>query len=70
MRQDELGTPLVIIVDQEAAETDTLVLRERDSTARVRAPEEDVIQAVKNLAEGIESWTHVAARLPACAAPI
>lgn len=37
-RQDEIGTPYCITVDQETLENDTVTLRERDSMAQTRVP--------------------------------
>jgi len=64
-RNDELGTPLGITVDFDTLKDGSVTLRERDSMAQVRASEDDIIQAVRNLVEGLESWEQVSSRLPA-----
>ncbi|KAF4545118.1 Glycyl-tRNA synthetase [Lasiodiplodia theobromae] len=63
-RNDELGTPLGITVDFESVQKGTFTLRDRDSTKQVRASEEEIIAAVKNMCEGEESWAEVSKRLP------
>ncbi|WP_251342035.1 glycine--tRNA ligase [Haloplanus halophilus] len=49
-RQDEVGTPLSVTVDHESVEADpaTVTVRDRDTTAQVRVP-------VDELAEGLEA---------------
>jgi len=43
----------------------TFTLRDRDSTTQVRASEEDIVNAILNLAvHGTETWDDVAKRLP------
>ncbi|ATY66458.1 glycyl-tRNA synthetase [Cordyceps militaris] len=64
-RNDELGTPLGITVDFDTVKDGSITLRERDSTAQVRASEDDIIEAVKNLVSGSETWEQVSQRLPA-----
>lgn len=66
-RNDEVGTPLAVTVDFASLEDGSVTLRERDSTAQVRAPEEEVVRAVRNLVAGVEGWEDVARRLPAFA---
>ena len=63
-RNDELGTPLGITIDFQSVKDDTFTLRDRDSTKQVRASEPEICKAIKNLVEGDESWSDVAARLP------
>lgn len=63
-RNDELGTPLGITVDFESVQKGTFTLRDRDSTKQVRASEEEIIAAVKNMCEGEESWADISKRLP------
>lgn len=67
-RNDELGTPLGITVDFDTVANGSITLRERDSTLQVRGSEDEVVQAVKNLVDGTESWDQIAGRLPAFSA--
>ncbi|KAI8950609.1 glycyl-tRNA synthetase 1 [Xylaria longipes] len=62
-RNDELGTPLGITVDFDTVVNGSITLRERDTTSQVRGPEDEVLQAVKNLVDGTESWHQIAGRL-------
>lgn len=64
-RNDELGIPFGITIDYESLENNTFTLRDRDSTKQVRASLEQILEAVKKMATGKESWSDVAARLPA-----
>ncbi len=68
-RNDELGTPLGITVDFETFTDGSITLRERDTMAQVRGSEDDVVQAVKNLVDGVESWEQVRQRLPSFTGP-
>jgi glycyl-tRNA synthetase len=63
-RNDELGTPLGVTVDFQTVKDSSLTLRDRDSTAQVRASEDDVCAAIKAIVDGDETWDQVAARLP------
>ncbi|WEW57088.1 Glycine--tRNA ligase 1, mitochondrial [Emydomyces testavorans] len=63
-RNDELGTPFGITVDFDTVKDDSITLRERDTMQQVRAPMEDILAAVKNLVDGVESWEQVSKRLP------
>ncbi|KAK1766847.1 glycyl-tRNA synthetase 1 [Phialemonium atrogriseum] len=63
-RNDELGTPLGITIDFDTVEDGSITLRERDTTVQVRGSEDDVVQAVRNLVDGTESWEQVSQRLP------
>ncbi|KAK5987747.1 Putative glycine--tRNA ligase [Cladobotryum mycophilum] len=63
-RNDELGTPLGITVDFDTVKDGSITLRERDSTLQVRFTEEEIVQAVRNLVDGIETWEQVFKRLP------
>lgn len=62
-RNDELGTPLGITVDFDTVADGSITLRERDSTSQVRGSEDEVVQAVKNLLDGVESWHQITQRL-------
>ncbi len=68
-RNDELGTPLGITIDFETFTDGSITLRERDSMAQVRGSEDDVVQAVKNLVDGVELWEQVHRRLPSFTGP-
>ncbi|KAI5305029.1 Glycine--tRNA ligase 1, mitochondrial [Ascosphaera pollenicola] len=63
-RNDELGTPFGVTVDFQSVKDNTYTLRERDSTKQVRASEEEILKAIKNLVFGEETWEDVAKRLP------
>lgn len=63
-RNDELGTPFGITVDFQSVKDNTFTLRDRDSTKQVRASEDDILQAIKSLTDGEESWEDIAKRLP------
>ncbi|KAK9436189.1 glycyl-tRNA synthetase 1 [Metarhizium brunneum] len=63
-RNDELGTPLGITVDFQTLQDDTVTLRDRDSTAQVRAEESKILDAIKALVDGSKNWEKVASELP------
>lgn len=63
-RNDELGTPLGITIDFQTVKDNTITLRDRDSTKQVRADENQIIEAIKALVEGEETWEDVRKRLP------
>ncbi|KAL4890428.1 hypothetical protein BDV59DRAFT_204386 [Aspergillus ambiguus] len=63
-RNDELGTPFGITVDFQSVKDNTFTLRDRDSTKQVRASEEEIVQALKSLVEGEETWEDIRKRLP------
>lgn len=64
-RNDELGTPLGITIDFDIVKDGSVTLRDRDSTSQVRASEDGVVQAIKNMVNGMETWEEVSKRLPA-----
>lgn len=64
-RNDELGIPFGITVDYESLEDNTYTLRDRDTTKQVRASLEEILSAVESMVKGRETWSQVAARLPA-----
>ncbi|KAI9178957.1 Glycine--tRNA ligase 1, mitochondrial [Blastocladiella emersonii ATCC 22665] len=64
-RNDELGTPFAITVDFQSVEDRTVTLRERDSTAQIRAPLNTVLDIVASLAEEAVTWDEIAAEYPA-----
>jgi glycyl-tRNA synthetase len=51
-RQDEVGTPFCVTVDYESLEEETVTLRERDSTAQIRLPVDDLIARLSELRAG------------------
>jgi glycyl-tRNA synthetase len=51
-RQDEVGTPVCVTLDERTPEDDTVTLRDRDSTEQVRVPLEDVPDVVSRLRAG------------------
>ncbi|KAL2823994.1 hypothetical protein BDW59DRAFT_173124 [Aspergillus cavernicola] len=63
-RNDELGTPFGVTVDFQSVKDGTITLRDRDSTKQVRASEDEILQALKSLVEGEETWEDVRKRLP------
>ncbi|MCJ1340781.1 Glycine--tRNA ligase 1, mitochondrial [Bachmanniomyces sp. S44760] len=63
-RNDELGTPLGITVDFQSLKDHTFTLRDRDSTRQVRADEDRVCEAVRDMCEGRKGWRDVQAELP------
>ncbi|KAI0975379.1 glycyl-tRNA synthetase 1 [Xylaria arbuscula] len=62
-RNDELGTPLGITVDFDTVANGSITLRDRDNTSQVRGSEDAVLQAVRNLVDGSESWHEISQRL-------
>ncbi|KAL4883084.1 hypothetical protein BJY04DRAFT_206677 [Aspergillus karnatakaensis] len=63
-RNDELGTPFGITVDFQSVKDNTFTLRDRDSTKQVRGGEDEILQALKSLVEGEETWEDIRKRLP------
>jgi glycyl-tRNA synthetase len=63
-RNDELGTPFGITVDFQSVKDNTFTLRDRDTTKQVRASEDEILQAIKLLVDGEETWEDVRKRLP------
>jgi len=51
-------------VDFQSVKDNTFTLRDRDTTKQVRASEDEIIQAVKALVDGEETWEDVRKRLP------
>lgn len=62
-RNDELGTPFGVTVDFQTVKDGTVTLRERDSMKQVRSSVEEIVEVVKNIIEGKESWQQVLERL-------
>lgn len=63
-RNDELGTPLGITVDFDTLRDGSVTLRERDSTKQVRASEDDIVEAIRDLVAGTKTWDEVSTKLP------
>ncbi|KAH6850062.1 hypothetical protein B0I37DRAFT_370607 [Chaetomium sp. MPI-CAGE-AT-0009] len=63
-RNDELGTPFGVTVDFQTVQDDTITLRERDSTRQVRAEEDKIIVAIRELVEGTKTWQDIESELP------
>ena len=63
-RNDELGTPFGVTVDFQTIKDGTLTLRERDSTKQVRAEENKIIEAIKDLVDGKKTWQDIESELP------
>ncbi len=61
-RQDEVGTPFCVTVDYESLETDTVTLRERDSTAQIRLPTEELVGTLAELQAGRTDFDTLRAR--------
>ncbi|KAL2122929.1 hypothetical protein VTJ04DRAFT_3384 [Mycothermus thermophilus] len=64
-RNDELGTPFGITVDFQTLKDGTVTLRERDSMRQVRAEQDTILQAVRDLVDGKKTWADIEAELPA-----
>jgi glycyl-tRNA synthetase len=62
-RQDEVGTPLSVTVDHESVETEptTVTVRDRDTTAQVRVPVDDLVTALGTLLEDEGSFDRLLA---------
>jgi glycyl-tRNA synthetase len=58
-RCDEIGVPFAITVDFQTPEDRTVTLRERDSTAQVRLPIDDVASVVSSIVRGESDWSKV-----------
>lgn len=63
-RTDEIGVPFAITVDFQTLEGGTVTLRERDTTDQVRIGTKQVVGVVRSLADGVVSWSDVAAQYP------
>ncbi|MFW6265627.1 MAG: glycine--tRNA ligase, partial [Halanaeroarchaeum sp.] len=51
-RQDEIGTPFGVTVDYESLEDDTVTLRDRDTTAQIRVPEDSLADELVAIRDG------------------
>ena len=63
-RNDELGTPFGVTIDFQSIKDGTFTLRDRDTTKQVRASEDEILQAIKSLVDGVETWEDIRKRLP------
>lgn len=63
-RNDELGTLFGITVDFQSVKDNTFTLRDRDTTKQVRASEDEIVEALKSMVEGEETWEDIRKRLP------
>ncbi|KAK9438240.1 glycyl-tRNA synthetase [Metarhizium brunneum] len=63
-RNDELGTPLGITVDFDTLKDGSITLRERDSRDQVRASQDEIVEAIRDLVARAETWDEVSKRLP------
>jgi glycyl-tRNA synthetase len=52
-RQDEIGTPYCVTIDQETIEQDTVTVRDRDSMEQVRVPSSELINHLQARLNGI-----------------
>jgi glycyl-tRNA synthetase len=64
-RTDEIGVPFAVTVDFDSLEDGTATLRDRDSTAQVRVPLEEMPGLLRKLTDMEETWENVAATYPA-----
>ena len=64
-RNDELGTPLGVTIDFQTLKDGTITLRARDSTEQVRADEDKVITAIREIVGGEKTWADIQKELPA-----
>jgi glycyl-tRNA synthetase len=63
-RADELGVPYAITVDFETLTTNTVTLRERDSTKQVRLPIADVTDLVFKIVQNKINWDQIKQKYP------
>ncbi|KAJ9068526.1 Glycine--tRNA ligase 1, mitochondrial [Entomophthora muscae] len=68
-RNDELGTPFGITVDQATLQDGTVTLRERDSTHQIRADLATIIGILVDLVSESTSWPQVTAKYPIISQP-
>ena len=63
-RNDELGTLLGITVDFQTLKDGTLTLRNRDSRRQVRAEEDKILAAIRDVVGGAKTWEDIEKELP------
>lgn len=62
-RNDELGTPFGVTVDFQSVKDNTVTLRDRDTMKQVRGTLDEVVEAIKNVVNGVETWDDIKGRL-------
>ena len=63
-RQDEIGTPYALTIDEQTLEDDTITIRERDSLAQERI---SIARAREHLLDRLaEPWSSPEGRLVGC----
>lgn len=63
-RNDELGTPLGVTIDFQTVKDGSLTLRDRDTMVQVRADEDKILEAIKDIVEGNKTWADIENELP------
>jgi glycyl-tRNA synthetase len=63
-RNDEIGTPLGITIDFQTTRDGTVTLRDRDSMKQVRADVDSILLAVKDIVDGVKTWSDVTVAFP------
>ncbi|RBI62167.1 glycine--tRNA ligase [halophilic archaeon] len=58
-RQDEIGTPFCVTLDERTSDDERATVRERDSTAQVRVPVDDVPETLASLRAGETTFAAV-----------
>ena len=64
-RTDEIGVPFAITVDFDTLKDGSVTIRDRDTTAQIRVPREDIVSTLRGLAEMDTTWEHVSSKYPA-----
>eukprot|EP00731_Ephydatia_muelleri_P007988 Em0004g326a len=64
-RTDEIGIPFGVTIDFDTIKTDSVTLRERNSTRQVRVKISELAEAVRGLVRGWFVWADVEAKYPA-----
>jgi len=64
-RTDEIGVPFAITVDFDTLKDGSITIRDRDTTAQIRVPREDIVSTLRGLAEMDTTWEHVSSKYPA-----
>jgi len=63
-RTDEIGIPFGLTIDHDTVTTDTVTLRERNSTAQVRVKIDEIASVIQKLVSGQLTWDEVRKRFP------
>jgi len=63
-RTDEIGIPFGLTIDHDTITTDTVTLRERDSTNQVRVKIDEVASVIQKLVRGVFTWAQVWNQFP------